>query len=103
MADPAVYVAHDPAWQRGVEEHRPVVGGHLSGQRQLDAETPGHELPSPGTAHRGQDRQPARCRQRPRVDGADAGVERITIVAQPTTGPGSQTLQIVKRNPDQKS
>ncbi|HEX4492836.1 MAG TPA: prepilin-type N-terminal cleavage/methylation domain-containing protein [Acidimicrobiia bacterium] len=33
----------------------------------------------------------------------DTGVERITIVAHPFSGPGSQTLQIVKRNPVETS
>lgn len=35
--------------------------------------------------------------------GGDSGVERITIVAQPVSGPGSQTLQIIKRNPVETS
>ena len=54
----------DPAGQRDVEEQRPVVRRHRSGQRQVDAEAAGHDLPPPGTAHGGQHRDGRRRRQR---------------------------------------
>ena len=81
VADPAVDVAHDPAGQRDVEEQRPVVRRHRSGQRQVDAETAGHDLPAPGAAHGGQHREARRCRQRPAVDRADAVEERARAQA----------------------
>jgi phage tail tape-measure protein len=37
------------------------------------------------------------------IAAGDAGVERITIVATPVSGPGAATLQIVKRNPIETS
>ena len=76
VADAAVDVADDPAGQRDVEEQRPVVRRHRSGQRQVDAEATGDDLPPPGTAHGRQHRDACRCRQRPAVDRADAVEER---------------------------
>ena len=76
VADPAVDVADDPAGQRDVEEQRPVVRGHRDRQRQVDAQTPGHGLPPPRAAHRGQHRDAGRRGQRPAVDRADAAEKR---------------------------
>ena len=47
-----------------VEELRPVVRRHRSGQRQVDAEAAGHDPPPPGAAHGGQQREARRRRQR---------------------------------------
>ena len=60
-----------PAGQSGVDEHRPVVGGHRSGQRQLDTEASGHDLPPPRVAHRGQYREASGCRERSTIDRAE--------------------------------
>ena len=76
VADPAVDVAHDPARHRDVDEQRPVVRRHRGGQRQLDAEAAGHDLPTPGAAQRGHHRQARGCRQRSAVERADAVEER---------------------------
>src|SRR4029453_7548585 len=73
---PAVDVANDPAGQREVEEQRSVVGCHGGGQRQVDAETTGHDLPPPSTAQGRQHSQARRCRKRSGVDRADALEER---------------------------
>ena len=86
VADPAVDVADDPAGQRDVEEQRPVVRRHRSGQRQVDAETTGDDLPPPGTAHGGQHGEACRCRQRPAVDRADAVEERACAQAPDQNG-----------------
>ncbi len=86
VADAAVDVADDPAGQRDVEEQRPVVRRHRSGQRQVDAETAGDDLPPPGAAHGGQHGEACRCRQRPAVDRADAVEERARAQAPDENG-----------------
>ncbi len=78
VADPAMDVAHDPAGQRDVEELRAVVRRDRGGQRQVDAETAGHDLPAPGAAHRGQQR---------RCAAAAASARASTVRTPSTNGP----------------
>lgn len=56
----AVHIADDPAGQRRVQEQGPVVVGHGTAQRQLDAEPAGHQTPAPGAEYGGE--QPERGR-----------------------------------------
>ena len=60
VAHAAVHVAEHPAGQRGVEELRAVVRGDRGPQRHPDAEAAGDQPPSPGAAHRGQQRDARR-------------------------------------------
>ena len=81
VAIPAVDVAHDAAGQRDVEELRPVVRRHRSGQRKVDAEAARHDLPPPGTAHGDHHRDACRRYQRLAVDRTHAVDERARAQA----------------------
>ena len=76
VADAAVNVPGDPAGEREVEEHRPVVRRDGSGNRQREVETARHDRPPPRTAEGRQHADPRRCRQRRAVHRPDAVDER---------------------------
>ncbi len=74
----AVDVADDPAGQRQVEEHRPVVRRDGSRKRQTEAEAASHDRPPPGAAYDRQraDRRPGRQRRAVhRSDAVEEGPE----------------------------
>ena len=81
VADAAVNVAGDPAGEREVEEHRPVVRRDGSRKRQTEAEAARHDRPPPGTADGRQHADHRSCRQRRAVHRADTVEERAEAQA----------------------